>query len=235
MTRQQPPPPSPPTWGRELVSRTKIKICGLSDPAHVRAAVEAGADYVGFVFYEPSPRNVSTVVARGLATLARGRAKIVALVVDADNALIDRINAEVKPDFFQAHGTESADRIAEIHARTGVPVIKVIKVRDAGDIAAARAYADVAAMLLFDAKAPETLANPLPGGNGIAFDWGLLSRDGAHEGFMLSGGLDPGNVAEAIDVTGAHAVDVSSGVETAPGVKDAAAIVKFIETVRQHG
>lgn len=217
------------------MSKTKIKICGLSDPTHVRTAVEAGADYVGFVFYDPSPRNVSIQVAQGLATLARGQAKIVALVVDADDALIDEINAQVKPDFFQAHGSETADRIAEIHARTGVPVIKVIKVSDAADIEAAGAYADVAAMVLFDAKAPETLANALPGGNGILFDWNLLPQGGLRDGFMLSGGLEAGNVSDAIAVTGAPAVDVSSGVETAPGVKDGAAIVKFIEAVRQHG
>jgi phosphoribosylanthranilate isomerase len=217
------------------VNTTKIKVCGLSDPAHVRTAVEAGADYVGFVFYEPSPRNVSTKVAHGLATLARGRAKIVALVVDAEDELIDRINAEVKPDFFQAHGSETAERIAAIHARTGVPVIKAIKVKDAADIEASAAFADAACMVLFDAKAPETLANALPGGNGIAFDWDLLQSGGQDGSFMLSGGLEAGNVAKAITVTGAPAVDVSSGVESAPGVKDAAAIVKFIETVRQHG
>lgn len=217
------------------MSRTKIKVCGLSDPAHVRTAVEAGADYVGFVFYEPSPRNVSTRVAQGLATLARGRSKIVALIVDADDVLIDRINAEVKPDFFQAHGSETAHRIGEIQARTGVPVIKAIKVSCADDIEAASAYADVAAMVLFDAKAPETLANALPGGNGISFDWNLLPSGGLRNGFMLSGGLDADNVADAIAATGASAVDVSSGVETAPGEKDAAAIVKFIEAVRQHG
>lgn len=217
------------------MNTTKIKVCGLSDPAHVRTAVEAGADYVGFVFYEPSPRNVSTQVAQGLATLARGRAKIVALVVDAEDELIDRINAEVKPDFFQAHGSETVERIAAIHARTGVPVIKAIKVKDASDIEASAAYADAACMVLFDARAPETLANALPGGNGIAFDWDLLQGGGLRGGFMLSGGLEAGNVAEAITVTGAPAVDVSSGVESAPGIKDAAAIVKFIETVRQHG
>ena len=217
------------------MSKTEIKICGLSDPAHVRAAVEAGADYVGFMFYEPSPRNVSTRVAQGLATLARGRSKIVAVVVDAEDQLIDRINAEVKPDFFQVHGSETVERIADIHTRTGVPVIKVIKVSVAADIAAADAYADVAAMVLFDAKAPETLANALPGGNAISFDWDLLSRDRSHTDFMLSGGLDADNVAEAVSITGASAVDVSSGVETAPGVKDAAAIVKFIEAVRQRG
>ena len=218
-----------------MSKQVQIKICGLSEPAHVRTAVEAGAEYVGFVFYEPSPRNVSIPVAQALATEARGRAKVVALVVDADDALIDEINTGLKPDFFQAHGSETPERIAEIHRRTAVPVIKAIKVRDASDIEAARAYAGIAAMILFDAKAPDTLANALPGGNGIAFDWTLLSADGAPHDFMLSGGLDAGNVAHAIEVTGAPIVDVSSGVESSPGRKDAAAIIKFIEAVRQHG
>jgi phosphoribosylanthranilate isomerase len=216
-------------------NQLQVKICGLSEPAHVRAAVEAGADYVGFVFYGPSPRNVSIPVAQALATEARGRAKVVALVVDASDKLIDEINAGVKPDFFQAHGSETPDRIAEIHRHTAVPVIKAIKVRDASDIEAARGYAGVAAMILFDAKAPETLEGALPGGNGIAFDWTLLSADGTTHDFMLSGGLDAGNVTRAIEVTGAPIVDVSSGVESAPGRKDAAAIIKFIEAVKQHG
>jgi phosphoribosylanthranilate isomerase len=211
-----------------------VKICGLSEPQHVRAAVEAGADYVGFVFYGPSPRNVSIPVAQALATEARGRSRVVALVVDADDALIDAINTGVKPDFFQAHGSETPERVAEITRRTGVPVIKAIKVRDASDVETARAFADVAAMILFDAKAPETLEGALPGGNGIAFDWTLLSADGAPHDFMLSGGLDAGNVARAIKMTGAPIVDVSSGVEQAPGRKDAAAIIKFIEAVRQR-
>ena len=214
---------------------TAVKICGLSEPQHVRTAVDAGADYVGFVFYEPSPRNVSIPVAQALATLARGRSKIVALVVDPDDALVDAVNAGVKPDYFQAHGSETPERIAGIVRRTGVPVIKAIKVRDASDVETARAYADVAAMILFDAKAPETLEGALPGGNGISFDWTLLSRDGSERAFMLSGGLDAGNVARAIDTTGAPIVDVSSGVESAPGRKDDAAIIKFIEAVRKHG
>lgn len=218
-----------------MSGQVQVKICGLSEPQHVRAAVEAGADFVGFVFYEPSPRNVSIPVAQALATEARGRAKVVALVVDADDALIDAINAGVKPDYFQCHGAETPERVAAIFRRTAVPVIKAIKVRDASDIEAARAYAGIAAMILFDAKAPETLEGALPGGNGIAFDWTLLSADGAPAQFMLSGGLDEANVAQAIGMTGAPIVDVSSGVETAPGRKDAAAIVKFIEAVKQHG
>lgn len=214
---------------------TQIKICGLSEPAHVQAAVDAGAEYVGFVFFEPSPRNVAIDVARTLSTCARGRSKIVALVVDADDDLLDRINAGLKPDYFQAHGSETPERIAAIKARTGVPVIKAIKVRDAGDIETTHEFDEAADMILFDARAPEDLTNALPGGNGVSFDWSLLSAGGMTRDYMLSGGLDVDNVGRAIDVTRAPIVDVSSGVEKSPGVKDAAAIIKFIETVRQHG
>ena len=212
-----------------------VKICGLSEPHHVRTAVDAGAAFVGFVFYGPSPRNVSIPLACELATHARGRAKTVALVVDADDALIDAINAGLKPDYFQLHGSETPGRCSEIHARTGVPVIKAIKVRDLADIDGASAYAGHADIVLFDAKAPDTLDGALPGGNGLAFDWTLLSRERSGYDFMLSGGLDAGNVARAIKVTGAPMVDVSSGVEIAPGRKDDAAIIKFIEAVRQRG
>ena len=217
------------------VGETAIKICGLSELVHVQAAVDAGAEYVGFVFFEPSPRNVSIEVARTISRYARGRSKIVALVVDADDKLIDAINAGLKPDYFQVHGSETPQRIAAIKARTGVPVIKAIKIRDAHDIEMAREYNDTADMILFDAKAPEDLANALPGGNGLAFDWSLLSANRSQKNYMLSGGLNPDNVARAIDITSAPIVDVSSGVESRPGVKDAAAIMKFIETVRQHG
>ncbi len=217
------------------MSTTEIKICGLSAPEQMHAAVEAGADYVGLMFYEPSPRNVSVPVAQELAAIARNRSKIVAVLVDADDSLIDAINVSVKPDFFQAHGSETPARLAEITARTAVPVIKVIKVRDASDIETAADYADVADFILFDARAPDALADALPGGNGVAFDWSLLAGDAGQPRFMLSGGLNADNVAKAIAVTGAPMVDVSSGVESAPGNKDATAIVNFIEAVRQHG
>jgi phosphoribosylanthranilate isomerase len=218
-----------------MTADVQIKICGLSEQRHVRTAVEAGAGFVGFVFYGPSPRNVSIAAAQALAAPARGRAKIVALVVDADDGLIDAINTGLKPDYFQLHGSETPERCSEVQVRTGVPVIKAIKVRELSDIEGASAYAGNVAIILFDAKAPETLDGALPGGNGLAFDWTLLSRERSGYDFMLSGGLDAGNVGKAIDITGAPMVDVSSGVESAPGRKDDAAIIKFIEAVRQHG
>jgi phosphoribosylanthranilate isomerase len=208
-----------------------IKICGLSRPDMLKAALEAGAAYVGLVFYEPSPRNVTLEQAHALAEQARGRATIVALTVDAPDVLLRDIAARVRPDFLQAHGSETPDRVREMTELTGLPVIKAIKIREAKDVGDARDYAGVAAMILFDARAPDALADALPGGNGIAFDWTLLKGENGTP-FMLSGGLDCSNIAEAIRVTGAPAVDVSSGVERAPGVKDAALIRKFIETAR---
>jgi phosphoribosylanthranilate isomerase len=204
----------------------KVKICGLSTPESVETAITAGASFVGFVFYAKSPRNISLQVAKDLVSQARGRAKTVALVVDADNATIQSINATVNPDYFQAHGKETPQRIGEIAKLTTKPVIKAIKVAGAPDILIAASYDDKAAFILFDAKAPEALLNALPGGNGIAFDWTLVAKS---RDFMLSGGLNPENVARAIEVTGAPMVDVSSGVESAPGVKDLGLIRKFIE------
>ncbi len=192
----------------------KVKICGLSTPETMDAALGAGADFVGLVFYAKSPRNVSLEQAAILADRARGRAKIVALVVDADDAALSAINTGVKPDYFQAHGSETPKRVSEIVVLTGKPVIKAIKVAEPADIATAAEYAGNAAFILYDAKAPETLANALPGGNGIAFDWQLLAKA---KDFMLSGGLNPENVAQAIAATSAPMVDVSSGVESAPG------------------
>lgn len=210
----------------------EVKICGLSTPETVEAAIDAGADLIGLVFYPKSPRYVTIDQAAALAAQARGRAKTVALVVDAGDALLREIAARVAPDLIQVHGAESPERVAEISRLTGKPVIKAIRVREASDIAAAAAYSDVASLIMYDAKAPETLGNALPGGNGHAFDWGLL-EGGKRPAFMLAGGLTPANVAEAIRVTGAPIVDVSSGVETAPGVKDAGLIRKFIEAAKR--
>jgi len=204
----------------------KVKICGLSTAESVETAIETGASFVGFVFYAASPRHVTLQQAKTLANRARDRAKIVALIVDADNAAIRAIGDTVNPDYFQVHGTETPERIAEIARLTARRVIKAIKVADASHIQAAAKYADVADFILFDAKAPETLANALPGGNGVAFDWKLLEKS---KGFMLSGGLNSENVWNAIAVTGASMVDVSSGVEKAPGIKDLGLIRKFIE------
>jgi phosphoribosylanthranilate isomerase len=209
-----------------------VKICGLSTLESVDAAIDAGADLVGLVFYPRSPRHVSVQQAKALADHARGRAKIVALIVDADDKTLQDMNKNVAPDLYQAHGSETPQRVLEINALTGKPVIKAIKVGDVTDIAKAADYAGKASLILYDAKAPETLVNALPGGNGLAFDWHLLGSSRQSEGFILSGGLNPENVAKAIRLTGAPIVDVSSGVESAPGKKDLGLIRKFIEAAK---
>ncbi|MFT3673790.1 phosphoribosylanthranilate isomerase [Aestuariivirga sp.] len=212
-----------------------VKICGLSTPETLAAALESGADYVGFVFFPKSPRHVTLEQAAALAAQARGKAKIVALTVDADDALLAAIASTVKPDLIQAHGSETSERIAAIKALTGVGVMKALKVAGPEDIAAAKDYAAVADLLLFDAKAPASLKDALPGGNGLSFDWSLLADGRGGHRFMLSGGLTPENVAEAVRVTGARLVDVSSGVESTPGIKDPERIRKFIEAVKSSG
>ena len=209
----------------------EVKICGLSTPETVDAAIAAGADLIGFVFFPKSPRNVTPERAAQLAEPARGKVAIVALVVDADDALLTHINDTVNPDIFQIHGNESPARVAVIRRLTGKPVMKAIRVKDESDIAFAAGYSTVADLILYDAKVPETLGSALPGGNGHAFDWDLLGGE-RRPAFMLAGGLTPDNVAEAIRVTGAPMVDVSSGVESAPGVKDVQLIRKFIEAAK---
>jgi phosphoribosylanthranilate isomerase len=210
----------------------KVKICGVRTPEAVQAALAARADFIGLNFYPPSPRSLPPESAAELADMARGKATIVALVVDADDATIERIVSLVHPDMLQVHGSETPERVAEIARRWGLPVMKAIKVETAADAAHALDYADVARMILFDAKAPKDLAGALPGGNGLAFDWRLLDDVKARVAFMLSGGLTSENVAEAIRATGAKIVDVSSGVETAPGVKSPDLIRKFISAAR---
>jgi phosphoribosylanthranilate isomerase len=206
---------------------TQVKICGLSTAETMQAALDAGAEMVGLNFYPKSPRYVTPEKAAKLAAQARGRTKIVVLVVDADDALIKSIVSAVGPDYIQVHGSETPARVAEIAQTFGLPIIKVIKVKEASDVASAKAYKDVADLILFDAKAPEEL---LPGGNGLSFDWNLLKGKGGL--FMLSGGLNPDNVAEAIRLTRAPIVDVSSGVESLPGKKDISLIRKFIERAK---
>ncbi len=208
---------------------TQVKICGLSTPDTMEAALAHGADFVGLNFFPPSPRYVTPAKASTLAAMARGRTKIVALVVDADDALLKDIADAVKPDYFQLHGSETPERVTAIKAMTGKPVIKVIKVGGPEDVSLATDFVDVADLLLFDTKAPASLKNALPGGNGIPFDWSLLE---GKRGFMLSGGLNPANVAEAIRITSAPMVDVSSGVESTPGKKEINLIAKFIEAAK---
>lgn len=204
------------------------KICGLSTIEAVDAAVEGGADYIGLVFFEKSPRNVSLETAARLAAHAKSRAKVVALTVDADDNTLEGIVSAVAPDALQLHGRETSSRVAEIKTRFGVPIIKAVGITSAADMEAARQFS-AADLMLYDAK---PLPNSeRPGGNGVAFDWRLLA-DAEPGSFMLSGGLTPDNVAEAIALTHAAAVDVSSGVESAPGVKDAQLIRRFLHAVK---
>lgn len=208
----------------------RVKICGLRDAAALDAAVAAGAGYVGFVFFPKSPRNVSAEVARALALeVPVGIAKV-GLLVDAADAVIETILQQVPLDLLQLHGHETPQRVAQIRARFGLPVMKAIGVAEAADLAQIPAYEAVADQLLIDAKAPRDAV--LPGGNGLAFDWRLIAGRDWRKPWMLAGGLTPETVAEAVRLTGAAQVDVSSGVETAPGVKDAGKIAAFISAAR---
>lgn len=212
------------------MSDTKVKICGISTDAALDAAIDAGADYIGLVFFEKSPRNVSLDTARRLADRARGKARIVALIVDADDARISEIVSAVHPDMLQLHGKETPARVAEIGQLTQLPLIKAVSVAMPDDVARAADYADAAHLILFDAKPPP--AAVLPGGNGMAFDWSLMAPVKGRMSYMLSGGLTPDNVADAIAQTGAALVDVSSGVETAPGKKDTGLIRRFLAAAK---
>lgn len=209
----------------------EVKICGLKTDEAVVAAVDAGADLVGFVFFPKSPRNVTVDEAVRLAERARGRAKIVALAVDPDDALVEAIATRLAPDLLQLHGHETPDRVAAIVARSGLAIMKALPVAEAADLERVPAYVPHVARLLFDAKPPKT-PEALPGGNGLPFDWRLIRGLDPGRPVMLSGGLDPENVGRAISVTGVGAVDVSSGVERAPGVKDPAKIAAFVRNAR---
>lgn len=204
-----------------------IKICGLRDARGVEAAVSAGARYIGLVFFEKSPRNVSVAQAARLALQAPEGVAKVALTVNASDAFLDEITARVPLDILQLHGAESVARVAEVRTRYGLPVMKAVGVADADDLAILGEYEAVADQILVDAKPPKNAA--LPGGNGLSFDWRLIAGRQWQKPWMLAGGLTPENVAEAIKLTGAQQVDVSSGVESAPGVKDAARIKAFVE------
>jgi phosphoribosylanthranilate isomerase len=209
----------------------RVKICGIKSADIMRAALDAGADDVGLVFFSKSPRNVTLDEAGVLADIARGRARVVALTVDADTALLDAIVTQVKPDLLQFHGNETPAHCREVKFRWKTPIMKAIGVATADDAKRALAYDRMAAeLILFDAKPPQDAT--LPGGNGLAFDWSLIEAVARRMPYMLSGGLTPANVAKAIEVTGCDAVDVSSGVEIAPGIKDAALIRAFISAAK---
>ncbi len=208
------------------MSAIRAKICGLRSLQDVAAAATAGAAYVGFVFFAKSPRNISIQQATALALEVPVGLCKVALTVNADDATLDAITEAVPLDMLQLHGSESPARVAEVKARYGLPVMKAIGVADAADLPQIDLYSEVADQLLIDAKPPKDAV--LPGGNGLAFDWRLLAgRKYWQRPWMLAGGLTPENVTEAIRMTGARQVDVSSGVESAPGQKDAALIAKF--------
>jgi len=207
-----------------------VKICGLKTPEALDVALEAGADMVGFVFFPPSPRSVGFEAARTLGERVRGRAQKVALSVDANNEQLAAMIEALAPDMLQLHGKEPPERVAMVRGRFGLPVMKALPIAQRADLSPIRLYDKVADRLLFDARAPRGATRP--GGLGKSFDWRLLERLKAVVPFMLSGGLDAGNVAEALRITQASGVDVSSGVERAPGEKDPAKIRAFIAAAR---
>jgi phosphoribosylanthranilate isomerase len=207
----------------------RVKICGLRTVADVQAVAAAGAAYIGLNFFPKSPRFVTLDLAHDLALAAPPGLAKVALVVDADNATLDAIVESVPLDMLQLHGHESVARVAEVRARYGLPVMKVLGVADEGDLAALLDYSVVADQIMIDAKPPKGAV--LPGGNGISFDWRLLVGRKWLRPWMLAGGLTAENVAEAVRLTGARQVDVASGVESAPGVKDHARIAAFVRAV----
>ena len=213
----------------------ETKICGVNDRAALDAAIGGGASHVGFVFYPPSPRSLAPEEAAPLAQAAASAAVRVGLFVDPTDEELERTVRKVPLDLLQLHGRESADRVGAIRRRFGIPVMKAIPVAVATDLAAAADYFEVADRLLFDAKPPKDLKNALPGGNAISFDWRLLAGRTWPLPWMLSGGLHAGNLAEAVRITGASAVDVSSGVEERPGRKDPARIEAFLTAARRIG
>jgi phosphoribosylanthranilate isomerase len=218
-----------PTGIREKMSLT-VKICGLSTPETLDAALDAGADMVGFVFFPPSPRHLQFDAARSLGERVRGRAQKVALTVDADDAFLQAVVEALRPDILQLHGAEPVSWLEAIRRKFGLPVMKAVPIAVKDDLARIADYAAAADRLLFDARAPREATRP--GGLGNTFDWRLLENVRTAVPFMLSGGLDVGNVSEALRITGASGIDVSSGVERAPGVKDVDKIAAFVRAAR---
>ncbi len=210
----------------------KVKICGLSSPETVRAAVGAGADFVGFVFFARSPRAVTAAQAAILVRGVPAGVAKVGLFVDADDAAIADVLEHAGLDYLQLHGAETPERVGQIRARFGVPVIKAAAIAGSADIDRARTYEAVSDMLLFDAKPPQT-KDALPGGNGLVFDWTLIAGQTWTRPWMLSGGLDAGNLGEAVRISGAKMIDVSSGVESQPGIKDVVKIRGFVEAAKR--
>jgi phosphoribosylanthranilate isomerase len=210
-----------------------IKICGLKTEEALAAALAGGASHVGFIFFPKSPRNIAPADAGRLRQAALRRAKAVAVTVDADDAMLDAIVDAMSPDMLQLHGGETQERVSAVKARYGLPVMKAFSIRDAADLAAIEPYRGVADRFLFDAKPPKDAE--LPGGNGVPFDWRVLAALDPDIDYMLSGGLNAGNIGEALRLVSPTGIDISSGVESAPGVKDVALIEAFFRAVRAAG
>ena len=218
----------PPFHGNSRAMSLDIKICGLKTDDALAAAVAGGASHVGFIFFPKSPRYISPEEAGRLRKAIKGKALAVAVTVDADDAFLDEIVKSMAPDMLQLHGHESPARVAEIKARYGLPVIKAFSISNAADLKATKAYVGIADRFLFDAKPPK--GAELPGGNGVAFDWRLL--EGHEADYLLSGGLNASNIGEAMRIANPRGLDISSGVESTPGVKDPALIKAFFQAVR---
>jgi phosphoribosylanthranilate isomerase len=207
-----------------------IKICGLKTDGAMAAALAGGASHVGFIFFAKSPRYVEPAEAGRLREVARGEAMAVAVTVDASDAFLDEIIAKMQPDMLQLHGVETPERVAEVKARYGLPVMKALPLSDAADLERIKPFIGIADRFLFDAKPPK--GSELPGGNGVAFDWRILvGLDGGVD-YMLSGGLNAANIGDALRLANPPGIDISSGVESAPGVKDPALIEQFFRAVR---
>lgn len=209
----------------------EIKICGLKTPETIAAALDGGASHIGFIFFAKSPRYLAPELAGDLRLAARGQADAVAVTVDADNAFLDEIVLAMSPDMLQLHGRETPERVAAIRARYSLPVMKAFSVSEAGDLDRIAAYRDVADRFLLDAKPPK--GSELPGGNGVTFDWRILTALDADIDYMLSGGLNAANIGEALQLANPPGIDISSGVESAPGVKDVGLIRDFFGAVQE--
>lgn len=211
---------------------TEIKICGLSTKQAIDAVIDAGAHHTGFIYFEKSPRNISLELSKELSKHIGERISKVAVTVNASDVFLDDIVECLEPNIIQLHGSESIERTREVKARYGLSVMKAFAISTAEQLEATKQYAEVANRLLFDAKAPK--GSDLPGGNGVSFDWKLLKNYTGPKDFMLSGGLDETNILQALDISQATSVDISSGVESAPGVKDIAKIESFIKTIKGY-
>jgi len=217
-----------------MQSETKfdVKICGLKTIEAVDAALDGGASHIGFIFFNKSPRNIEPGQAAKLRDHIGKRAKTVAVTVNASQEVLDEIVETVHPDILQLHGSETPEKVAEIKSRYGLPVMKAFAIRTLEDMAASLKYSNVADILLFDAKPPK--GSDLPGGNGVSFDWSLLANFNTEAPIMLSGGLNADNIIEALSIAHPEGVDISSGVESSPGVKDVELISQFLQIVNNH-